>query len=66
MYGLIVEPLETLYKIAADFILLGVQLLATARARVRYITIHRMAPGRPTTISTTSIPTYNRPENRII
>ena len=47
MYGLTGEPLQTLYKIVAIFILLGVQLMATARARVRYITVHMMAPNGP-------------------
>ena len=48
MYGLTGEPLQTLYKIGEIFILLGVQLMATARARVRYVTVHRMAPNGPT------------------
>ena len=47
MYGLTGEPLQTLYKIVAIFILLGVQLMATARARVRYVTVHMMAPNGP-------------------
>ena len=47
MYGLTGEPLQTLYKIVAIFILLGVQLMATTRARVRYVTVHMMAPNGP-------------------
>ena len=47
MYGLTGEPLQTLYKIGEIFILLGVQLMATARARVRYVTVHMMAPNGP-------------------
>ena len=47
MYGLTAEPLQMLYKIVEIFILLGVQLMATARARVRYVTVHRMAPNGP-------------------
>ena len=50
MYGLTGEPLQTLYKIGEIFILLGVQLMATARARVRYVTVHMMAPNGPISI----------------
>jgi hypothetical protein len=51
MYGLTGEPLQTLYKIGEIFILLGVQLMATARARVRYVTVHMMAPNGPTMLT---------------
>ena len=61
MYSLTGEPLQTLYKIVAIFILLGVQLMATARARVRDVTVHMMAPNGPMTdppIPPLNIPWY--------